>query len=56
MTWPRKLHKVEEGCQKILSSCNVNMDTMAVLPYKGRSDDRSKRPVRPMILVYQTYN
>ena len=39
-----KLVKVEEGCFKLLTSMNLNLDTIAVLPYKGRCDDRSKRP------------
>lgn len=38
-----KLHKLEESCQKLLGQNNINLDGVAVLPYKGRCDDRSKR-------------
>ncbi|CAK9015484.1 Uncharacterized protein SCF082_LOCUS12781 [Durusdinium trenchii] len=32
-----------ESCQKLLGQNNINLDGVAVLPYKGRCDDRSKR-------------
>ncbi|CAE7709399.1 unnamed protein product [Symbiodinium sp. CCMP2592] len=38
-----QLHKTEQEALRLLAESNLNLDHVAVVPYKGRNDDREKR-------------